>query len=94
MNDRAVIGFDNGTARNSLLEELAPKDRLFLQKLQNGTLTATPLASAKEKLSQWSSSVSSTVSKFGKSVKEQFDSFLNSTKDKNAPANITTIQLN
>lgn len=86
-----VIGFDNGTARNSPISELEPKEQLFLQKLQNGTLSATPLASAKEKLSQWSSSVSSTVSKFGKSVKEQFDSFLNSTRDKNKPANITTL---
>lgn len=72
-----VIGFNNGSARNSPIDELEPKDRSFIQRLQNGTVYSTPLAGAKEKIAQWSQSVTSTVSKFGKSVKEQFDSFVN-----------------
>lgn len=90
LNDRAVIGFKNGTARNALMEELEPKDRTFVQRLQNGTVYSTPLASAKEKIAQWSSSVSSTVSKFGKSVKDQFDTLISNNKDNK---NSTIIQL-
>lgn len=77
VNDRAVIGFTNGSAKNVPLVELQAKDRAFVERLQNGTVYSTPLSSAKEKLAQWSSSVSSTVSKLSKSVKEQFDSLIN-----------------
>lgn len=94
INDRAIIGFSNGSARNALLEELEPKDRSFVQRLQNGTVSSTPLASAKEKIAQWSSTVTSSVSKFGKSVKEQLDSFINNNKNKDSPmTNATTIVL-
>lgn len=89
VNDRAVIGFTNGTAKNVPLIELEPKDRSFVERLQNGTVYATPLASAKEKLSQWSSSVSSTVSKLSKSVKEQLDSLIN---NKPIPSNSSAFQ--
>lgn len=73
------------------MDELDGKERTFVQRLQNGTLVQTPLSSAKEKLSQWSSSVTSTVSKLGKSVREQFDSLINNDKNKNKdqPMNIT-----
>lgn len=93
MNDRAVIGFKNGTARNALMEELESKDRTFLQRLQNGTVYSTPLASAKEKIAQWSSSVSSTVSKFGKSVKDQFDTLINNNNKKDSLSNATVVPL-
>lgn len=93
MNERAVIGFTNGSARNALIEELEPKDKTFLQRLQNGTVYSTPLTTAKEKISQWSSIVSSTASKFGKSVKEQLDSFINN-KPKDQGMNATMIVLN
>lgn len=95
LNDRVVIGFNNGSARNSLMDDLDPKDRSFVQRLQNGTVYATPLASAKEKIAQWSSSVTSTVSKLSKSVKDQFDSLINnnnSNKIKEAPlTNVTAL---
>lgn len=73
------------------MDELDSKDRVFVQRLQNGTLVSTPLASAKERLSQWSSTVTSTVSKLGKSLREQFDGLVNSDKNKNNnnPMNIT-----
>lgn len=73
------------------MEELEPKDRHFLQRLQNGTVYSTPLASAKEKIAQWSSSASSTVTKLGKSVKEQLDNFFNKNKD--SPMANSTITL-
>lgn len=85
MNDRAVIGFTNGSARNAAFEELNEKDKVLLQKLQNGTLYTTPLQGAKDKIVQWSSQVSSTVSKLGKSVREQFDSLINKDKNKDQP---------
>jgi len=95
LNERAVIGFNNGSARNALLSELEPKDRTFLQRLQNGTVYATPLSQAKEKLSQWSSSVTSTVSKLGKSVREQFDTLLSNDKNKSdLPASLNTTLVN
>lgn len=77
VNDRAIIGFTNGSARNVPLVELEPKDRAFVERLQNGTVYTTPLSSAKEKIAQWSSTVSSTVSKLSKTVKEQLDSLIN-----------------
>lgn len=85
INDRAIIAFKNGSARNAPLEELEVKDRHFIERLQNGTIYASPFSGARDKLAQWSSSVTSTVSKLGKSVKEQFDSFINN-KNKDAPA--------
>lgn len=89
--NRAVIGFTNGTARNSLFVDLDPRDKLFLEKLQNGTIYTTPLSSAKDKIAQWSSSVTSTVSKFGKSVKDQFDSLLsNKNKDNQTNQSMTS----
>lgn len=95
LNDRAVIGFSNGSARNALLDELDSKDKSFLMRLQNGTVYSTPLSSAKEKIAQWSSSVTSTVSKFGKSFKDQLDSFIsNNNKNKDSPmGNLTITQL-
>lgn len=90
LNDRVLIGFNNGSARNSLITELEPRDRNFVERLQNGTVYTTPLASAKEKLSQWSSSVTSTVSKLGKSLKEQYDSLVNNNKNKDPLTNVTT----
>lgn len=91
LNDRVVIGFNNGSARNSLLDELDPKDKSFVQRLQNGTVYSTPLSSAKEKIAQWSTSVTSTVSKFGKSVRDQFDSLINNKNKDNVPSNITLL---
>lgn len=91
LNDRAVIGFTNGSSRNALLEELEPKDKTFLQRLQNGTLNANPLAKAQEKISQWSSSVTSTVSKFGKSVRDQLDQLINNKPKETTIGNTTII---
>jgi len=71
------------------MDDLDPKDKLFLQRLQNGTLYTTPLSSAKEKISQWSSTVTSTVSKFGKSVKDQLDSFINNKNKDTLIMNMT-----
>lgn len=89
-----MIGFNNGSARNALISDLDPKDRTFVQRLQNGTLYTTPLSSAKEKIAQWSSSVSSTVTKFGKSVKDQLDSLINNKPKEIAGMNATTVIIN
>lgn len=89
-----MIGFNNGSARNAPILELDPKDRTFVQRLQNGTLYTTPLSSAKEKIAQWSSSVSSTVTKFGKSVKDQLDSLINNKPKEIAGMNATTVIIN
>lgn len=94
LNDRAIIAFNNGSARNSPINELSSDDRNFLNRMQNGTTYTTPLSGAKEKLSQWSSTVTSTVSKFGKSFKEQFDSLINNKNKDSLPMNGTIPVIN
>lgn len=80
MNDRAIIGFTNGSARNARIEELDSRDKVIVEKIQNGTLSTSAI---KDKLAQWSQTVTTKVSQFGRSLKDQFGNVFNNFNNSN-----------